>query len=174
MMNPTGDVNAAITALGGGVGSVLGTVGANELLRLPCLAATPVTTPNTTWNNNPAIAIPIKVIWQDNKPSVQYVDPAAKDDCATHEQVMGDLVCSQVFRPEAQRKVNQTISEILQYPYDMKDKSYYRPSQIITFSDSRDVQPFSTILDDLYGLQRLSSLGLFHMDESWAQIHVAY
>lgn len=158
----------------GTLGSVLPT-GSQELLRLYCVAKPGDINANTTFKGRAAEAIPIKVAWQDPKPTdTKYTDPGAKDDCLYREPILGPVVCIQVFRPEAQRKVHQVISELLQYPYDMGNKYTYRVRQIITFSYARDVKPFWDKLKDLYGLPRGENIGLFQMPEAWAQIHISY
>lgn len=157
----------------GTLGTTL-TGGSQELLRLYCLGKFGDANANTTFKGQAAEAIPIKVEWQDNKPNAQYIAADAKNDCLTHEPILGPLVCYTVFRPEAQRKVHQVISELLQYPYDMGNKYNYRLRQIITFSYARDVKPFWDKLKDLYGLPRGENIGLFQMPEAWAQVHIAY
>jgi hypothetical protein len=155
-------------SLGGSLDGLTSVVGANnELLRLYCFGGETATTlPSKE-------AIPIKALWQDDKPNIAHVS-ADKDDCTTHETVAGPLVCYTVFRPQAQIKVHQVITELLQFPYDMQDEQEYRVNQLVTFSQERDVDPFSDILDKLYGNPRPGNVGLFSMPESWAQVHIGF
>lgn len=155
------------TNLGGSLDNFGGIFGsANELLRLYCLGGPSTGTATKT-------AIPIKVTWQDDKPDISHVSSDA-DDCSTYESIMGDAVCYAVFRPQARTKVHQVITELLQFPYDAKDENFYKVTQLVTFSQERDVDPFKETLDKLYGLPRPGNLGLFSMPESWSQVHVGY
>lgn len=126
--------------------------------------------PNTKYQGNAnAQAVPIQVKWQDDKPDAQYVSNESDD-----KSLINAPIFYTVYRPEARRKVHQLIQEILQFPYDMNNIFYYHVTQLITFSDERDVQPFMDTLKALYGYPRPSNYGLFAMPESWAQVHVGY
>lgn len=145
-----------------------------ELFRIECLTPkTAKTKANTTFKNNPAIAIPIQIRWQDKKPSnIKWLenveDPGDTTDPTQKE------IYQKVYQPEARRKVHLVIDELLKYPSEKGDPTKYRLVQLITFSFSRDVQPFSAVLDDLYGQNRSSNFGLFSMNEAWWNLHLAY
>ena len=130
--------------------------------------------PNTKYKDNPyAQAVPIKVKWQDPKPSI--TPPVeGTDDCMYYEPMGGPLICMTVLRPEAQRKVHQVIQELLDFPTVMKDQYYYKVNQLITFNKDRDVTPFAKILDDLYGASRQPNIGLFALPQMWPKIHIGY
>ncbi|MEI6039932.1 MAG: hypothetical protein WCP93_01115 [Candidatus Berkelbacteria bacterium] len=151
-------------AVGEKLGSALGSLGlggsGNELLRQKCLGnLTSITPSNTNFNGTDYVqAIPIKLSWQDKKPD-GLIDPR---------------VYYMVYQPEARAKVHTVISELLQFPYDMNNKFYYRIVQLITYSQDRDVAPFWDKLIDLYGLPRPANFGLFSMPEASDQIHVSY
>jgi DNA repair ATPase RecN len=126
--------------------------------------------PNTNFDGNQySQAVPIQVKWQDDSPGAQYVGNKTDD-----KSIINDLIFYIVYRPEAQRKVHELIQQTLQAPTDLNNKYYYRPSQLITFSNQRDVQPFADTLNSLYGLPRAANLGLFALPQSWSQIHIAY
>lgn len=171
-----GEIVPEINTLGGSLGG-----GSNQLLKLICTTSS--IKANTTFKGLPAEAIPIKIAWQDPKPDNPHLDPQAKDDCLTRETgqglfgaAIGPMACYQVFRPEAQRKTHQILNDLLQYPFDMGDVMGNRITQIITYSQSRDVDVFqkSGILDQIYLLPRPRNFGLFSMQESWAQVHIGY
>jgi hypothetical protein len=81
----------------------------------------------------------------------------------------GDTEC---YKPTAQENVHQVISELLELPY--KTDMSNRVIQLITYSQERDVDPFSETLTDLYGFIRPPGYGLFAMPEAWDHLHVAY
>lgn len=179
------NLNPALSGIG------LGTVGSGELLRLRCEGikisiggntgnvldaiglSNPINsvTPNSTFKGKEAEAVPIKVSWQDNKPDVTHTDNSTDESVTLDPRIF-----YAVYRPQARIKVHQVISELLQMPYDLAPKniSEYRVTQLITFSEDRDVVPFAAILDKLYGKNRPANLGLFSMPESWAQVHIGY
>lgn len=148
-----------------------------ELLRLKCrgdIFDTAQT--NTLWRNLPAQALPIKILYQDTKPNIEHAgnetDPCP--DSLTNPE--DRLVCDQVYRPEARRKVHQALGELLQFPYDTENLTFYRITQLITYSEERDVLPFAEdgTLDQLYGVPREANFGLFAMLEAWQNIHLGY
>lgn len=126
--------------------------------------------PNTTYKDQPYTeAVQIQVKWQDDPPDSKYINGEADN-----EGILNSLIFYTVYRPEAQRKVHDLIAELLQFPYDMKNKTEYRVTQLITFSKDRDVTPFKALVDKLYGASRPANYGLFSMPEAWAQVHIAY
>ncbi|AKM82269.1 MAG: Plexin repeat family protein [Berkelbacteria bacterium GW2011_GWE1_39_12] len=149
----------------GGFGGFFG--GDNEMLRLRCEGGLV----STGLPGQPAgkKAIPIKVTWQDSKPTVTHVSAESDESTSTDPRVFYS-----VYQPEARKKVHQVIAELLKFPYDKGNTSTYRVTQLITYSKERDVIPFSSILNALYGKTRPANYGLFAMPESWAQVHVAY
>lgn len=78
------------------------------------------------------------------------------------------------YKPTAQANVHKVIGELLQFPYDEGKPDYYRVTQLITYSDARDVTPFSSQLDQLYGADRPQNFGLFAMPETADHIHIGY
>jgi len=147
-----------------------------ELLRLPCMGNLWDTTKtNTTWNNQPAEGIPIKIADQDCKPPIEHAGPLP-DPCTTITDPTEILVFQKVSQPEARRKTHLAIQELLQFPYNTDNKDYYKVTQLITYSYERDVQPFEKdgTLDKLYGLPRPANYGLFWLKESWQNIHIGY
>jgi len=147
-----------------------------ELLRLPCMGNLWDTgKTNTTFNGQPAEAIPIQINWQDCKPNIKHAGDLP-DPCTTITDPNEQLVFQQVYQPEARRKVHLAITELLKWPYDSGNKDYYRITQIITYSYDRDVQPFEKdgTLDKIYGLPRPANYGLFYMLEAWQNIHISY
>jgi predicted nucleic acid-binding Zn-ribbon protein len=126
--------------------------------------------PNTTYKDQQFTeAVQIQVKWQDDPPDSKYIN-GEKDN----KGILNALIFDIVYRPEAQRKVHNIIAESLQFPYDKNDPNQYRVTQLITFSQKRDVTSFSTILDKLYDASRPANYGLFSMPESWSHIHIAY
>lgn len=126
--------------------------------------------PNTKYKDKPYTqAVPIQVKWQDDMPDAKYVGGATDD-----KSLINAPIFYSVYRPEARRKVHELIQQALQFPTDMNNQYYYHVTQLITYSDSRDVQPFMSILKTLYGLPRPANFGLFAMPEAWAQVHIAY
>lgn len=118
-------------------------------------------------------AIPIKVAWQDEKPIGAKVGDVG-DLNLPSDPYLGMVDFNMVYRPEARRKTHQVITELLRFPYDKANVRYFRVTQLITFSGDRDVTPFASILDAIYGAKRPANYGLFSMPEAWAQVHVAY
>jgi len=183
----SGGVGAIAGALG--VGTVIGGVGTGdsdivyyndlnqELLRLYCQASITdiAKDTNTIFKGQPAQAIPIKILWQDCKPNIKHAGNQP-DPCTTITDPVEQLVFQKVYQPEARRKVHQAITELLQWPYDSGNKDYYRITQLITYSYSRDVAPWEKdgTLDQLYGLPRPANYGLFYMLEAWQNIHIGY
>lgn len=151
---------AQLTGNLGGLGGLLG--GSNELLRLYCEGGPATGATIKT-------AIPIKVTWQDTKTDAVHAS-ADKDESLTTDP----RVFYGVYQPQARKKVHNVIAELLQMPYDLKNSTYYRVTQLITFSKDRDVNPFAAALDKLYGANREPNFGLFAMPESWSQVHVGY
>lgn len=152
-----------IANLGGSLDGLSGLLGgSNELLRLYCEGG-PATGLSTKE------AIPIKVSWQDAKPNIKHTAPDADESLTTDPRVYYS-----VYRPEARKKVHQVIAELLQFPYDMKNVETYKVSQLVTYSQERDVDPFASILNTLYGKIRPGNVGLFSMPESWAQVHIGF
>lgn len=146
-----------------------------ELLRLPCAdIGGRSALPNTSWNNLPAEAIPIKILYQDPKPNIEHAgnepDPSLTTD------PIEKMVYEKVYQPEARRKVHLVAQELLEFPYATDDADFYRITQLITYSKERDVQSFMDdgTLDKLYGLPRAANYGLFYMLESWQNIHIGY
>jgi predicted SAM-dependent methyltransferase len=126
--------------------------------------------PNTKYKDQQYTqAVPIEVKWQDDKPDDKYVN-GVKDD----KSVLNAIIYYSVYRPESQRKVHETIGQILDFPYKMENSNYYRPTQLITYSKDRDVSPFNELLNKLYGPDRPVTYGLFNMLESWGHIHIGY
>ncbi len=81
------------------------------------------------------------------------------------------LVYKMVYQPEARRKVHQLIGELL----DIAEESpELKMSQIITYSQNRDVHPFESLLDNLYGSDRQPNYGLFSREEMLGHIHIGY
>jgi len=152
-----------------------------ELLRFDC-KITPTAcavTPNTTYKDAlgtswPAEAIPIKILYQDTKPLIQHA--GNEPDPSLNPDPIEQLIYQKVYQPEARRKVNQAIGELLQFPYDKNDTDRYRITQLITYSQERDVDPFQEdgTLDKLYGMPRPKNFGLFSMLEAWQNIHLGY
>jgi len=152
-----------------------------ELLRFDC-KITPTAcavTPNTTYKDalgisSPAEAIPIKILYQDPKPLIEHA--GNEPDPSLNFDPIEQLIYQKVYQPEARRKVNQAISELLQFPYDKNDTDRYRITQLITYSQERDVDPFQEdgTLDELYGMPRPKNFGLFSMLEAWQNIHIGY
>jgi len=183
----SGGVGAIAGALG--VGTVIGGVGTGdsdivyyndlnqELLRLYCQASITdiAKDTNTIFKGQPAQAIPVKILWQDCKPNIKHAGNQP-DPCTTITDPVEQLVFQKVYQPEARRKVHQAITELLQWPYDSGNKDYYRITQLITYSYSRDVAPWEKdgTLDQLYGLPRPANYGLFYMLEAWQNIHIGY
>jgi hypothetical protein len=83
----------------------------------------------------------------------------------------GDTKC---FKPTAQKNVNKVIGELLQFPTDSGNEFTNKVTQIITYSDERDIQPFGDILNNLYGVFRPANYGLFAMPEAYDHIHIAF
>jgi len=150
-------------SIGGNTGNVLDSIGLSNPINS--------VTPNSTFKGKEAEAVPIKVSWQDTKPDVTHTDNSADESVTLDPRVF-----YAVYRPQARIKVHQVISELLQMPYDLAPKqlSEYRVTQLITFSEERDVVPFKDTLDKLYGAKRQPNAGLFSMPESWAQVHIGY
>jgi len=78
------------------------------------------------------------------------------------------------YKPTAQNNVHTVISELLQFPYDLGNPDYYRVTQLITYSEERDVLPFQDQLDKLYGRGRPNNYGLFAMPEAHDHLHIGY
>lgn len=78
------------------------------------------------------------------------------------------------YKPKAQEKVNKVIGELLQFPYDAGKPDYYKVTQLITYSEVRDVLPFAVQLNSLYGRDRNNNVGLFAMPEMHNHIHIGY
>lgn len=78
------------------------------------------------------------------------------------------------YKSTAQANVHKVIGELLQMPYDLGNPDYYSVTQLITYSEERDVLPFAAKLDQLYGTDRPSNLGLFAMPEASGNIHIGY
>lgn len=164
----SGSLGDSLGTFGGLLGG--GSGGTTELLRLMCEGTElTVSNPDTTIGAFPAQAIPIKVAWQDSKPGVSHTD-----DIADEAGSVDPRVYYSVYQPEARFKVHQLISQLLQMPYDLGSQSEYKVTQIITFSEERDVVPFKDILDKLYGKTRKPNYGLFSMPEAWGQVHIGY
>jgi uncharacterized coiled-coil DUF342 family protein len=142
--------------LGGGVENKV-------LMRMPCVGNKVLVTPSDTkLGGNKAVIIPLKVEWQENSGLASVTNLSDQQAFFT------------VLQPETRRKVHELITQTLQFPYDMKDKFYYKANQIITFSAVRDVQPFWLKLKDLYGEKRGANIGLFAMPEALPHVHIAY
>lgn len=100
----------------------------------------------------------------------------------------GDVFGSCIYfhhRPVAQEKVHQVIKQLLQMPsanepkLNLPDLFNMRVTQLITFSNERDVLPFETgeekpTLDGVYGKNRLPNYGLFQMNEARDHIHIGF
>lgn len=154
---------------------------ANQLLKLECQGVISsdkvpnemvpyMVSPNTVFGGNPlSQAVPIKVSWQDTKPDIAHVGNTHDESLTTDPRIFYI-----VYQPEARRKVHQVIGELLQFPYDKVDWRRYRVTQLITFSEDRDVAPFAAALDRLYDKVRPANFGLFAMPESWPHIHIGY
>ena len=78
------------------------------------------------------------------------------------------------YKPTAQKNVHTAIGELLQMPYDLGRPDFYRATQIITYSEERDVLPFADQLDTLYGRGRQNNYGLFAMPEAHDHLHIGY
>lgn len=78
------------------------------------------------------------------------------------------------YKPTAEANVHQVIEELLQFPGEQGERNVYRVTQLITFSQELDVDPFSDQLNNLYGYIRPRNYGLFAMPEAWAHLHIAY
>lgn len=147
-----------------------------ELLRLNCLGTifSELET-NTTWEGKPAVGIPIKILYQDCKPNIEHAGNEP-NPCITITDPVEIIVHQMVYQPEARRKTHASISEMLTFPNTTNDINHYKITQLITFSNSRDVKPFQDdgTLDKLYGNPRPANLGLFWLLESWQNIHIAY
>lgn len=145
-----------------------------ELLRLKCQGTLASINQNTTWNGKPAEGIPIKILYQDPKPNIEHAgnepDPSLTTDPIEKQ------IYENVYQPEARRKIHLAISELLEFPYETEDVNLYRITQLITFSEERDVIPFQDdgTLDELYGMPRPANFGLFYMLEAWQNIHIGY
>lgn len=162
-----GDFGVATGNLGG-VGGVFGG-GANQLLRLYCEGVPGTLQANAKYSGKDAEAIPLRVSWQDRKPDVVHVDNSSDDAVGIDPRVY-----SMVYQPESRKKIHQVIHDLLQFAYDSGNKDYYKVTQLITYSQERDVTPFATTLDKLYGKVRPANYGLFSMPEAWGQIHIGY
>ena len=126
--------------------------------------------PNTTYKDQQYTeAVQIQVKWQDDPPDSKYTNGEPDN-----KGILNSLIFDTVYRPEAQRKVHDLIAELLQFPYDIKNKTEYRVTQLITFSKERDVTPFKALVDKLYGASRPANYGLFNMPEAWDHLHIAY
>ena len=147
-----------------------------ELFRLKCQGTLfDVAKTNTTWHNQTAEGIPIKILYQDCKPPIEHAGNQP-DPCTTITDPIEQEVFQKVFQLEARRKTHLTIAELLQFPYDAGDVNQYKVTQLITYSYERDVQPFEKdgTLDKLYGLPRPANYGLFALKEAWQNIHIGY
>jgi hypothetical protein len=145
------------------------------LLTLPCRGDIFDTTKvNTTWDGMPAQGIPILIAYQDAKPNNPHAGTLA--DPGLNLSGVDLQVYQTVLQPEARRKVHQIITELLQYPATTSDANNNRVTQLITYSQPRDVQPFITdgTLDKVYGAGRPNNYGLFAMEEAWQNIHIGY
>jgi len=86
-------------------------------------------------------------------------------------QCNGDTKC---YKPTAQKNVHKVIEELLAYPVETGDPFVNKVTQIITLSQERDVDPFEDQLQNLYGILRPKSFGLFAMPEAYDHLHIAY
>lgn len=118
-------------------------------------------------------AIPIKVAWQDKKPTDANV--GSPGNLNMPESILSALIDYYVvYQPEARRKTHTVIGELLEFPYLAPNINDYKITQLITYSEERDVNPFKEIADKLYGTAHPPNYGLFSMPESWAQVHIGY
>ena len=78
------------------------------------------------------------------------------------------------YKPTAQKNIHTVIGELLQFPYDKNEPDYLAPIQLITYSYERDVAPFKSQTDELYGILKPANFGLFAMPEAWGNIHIGY
>lgn len=87
------------------------------------------------------------------------------------------------YGPVAQANVHKVVTELLDFPKDeawfnaqniKPDWQNYRVTQLITFSQELDVDPFWDKLNDLYGLPRQANYGLFAMPEANDHLHIGY
>lgn len=147
----------------------------DELLRFECNGDIfDMASANTTWNSMPAVGIPIEITYQDAKPN----NPHAGDlpDPGLNLTGADKQVYDSVLQPEARRKVHQVIQELLEYPATTGDVNFNRVTQLITYSQARDVLPFVNdgTLDNIYGKNHPANYGLFAMEEAWQNIHIGY
>lgn len=88
-------------------------------------------------------------------------------------------VMNKVKRPEARRKVHQVINELLDIAKNLNDRNF-SVTQLITFSKGRDVDPFESKLEKIYGKSkenggtRAENYGLFSMKEAHPNLHIGY
>lgn len=142
--------------LGGGVENKV-------LMRMPCAGSKALVTPSDTkLGGNSAVIIPLQVKWQEDSGLSSVTNLYDKGAFFT------------VLQPETRRKVHELITQTLQFPYDMKNIFYFKPNQIITFSKTRDVDPFWNKLKALYEWPRGENIGLFSMPEALPHVHIAY
>ncbi len=78
--------------------------------------------------------------------------------------------CQGKYRDAARNKVHKVIKQLLEYPADQGSVIANRISQIMTYSQERDVTPFEEgtekpTLDEVYGEGRLPNYGLFSMTD---------
>ncbi|MDO8513631.1 MAG: cell envelope integrity protein TolA [bacterium] len=88
-------------------------------------------------------------------------------------------IMQKVKRPEARYKVHKAIGELLDITTKLNNHNLLI-RQLITFSKKRDVDPFKSKLDELYGKAisdggtRAENYGLFQMKEAQPNIHIGY
>jgi len=78
------------------------------------------------------------------------------------------------YKTTAEANNHTVVSQLLQFPKDMNNVNYYKVTQLITYSEARDVTPFSSQLNELYGKIRPKNYGLFAMPEAWDHLHIGY
>ncbi len=89
------------------------------------------------------------------------------------------MIMQKVYRPEARRKVHQVIDELIEMPNVLKNLNY-KVIQMITFSEDRDVVPFESKIEKIYGKSiadggsRVKNYGLFSMPQAHRNIHIGY
>jgi len=146
----------------------------DELLRLECQGNPTDILVNTTWSGQPAEGLPIKMIYQDTKPDNPHAGNTADPSLSLNP--IDQQIYDAVYQPEARRKTHQVIAELLAYPATTEVPESYRVTQLITYSQERDVDPFDKdgTLDKVYGLNRPNNYGLFAMEEAWQNVHIGY
>lgn len=118
--------------------------------------------------SNPVTTALMVVSFLDNLMGGKLLGGIFGDNCKAN---------TKCYKPTAQANVYSVIENLLQMPYDLKNKTQYRVTQLIVYSleYTRSKDPsLDSKLDSLYWPTRAANVGLFTMPEAWQNIHIGY